>query len=162
MSNEKLLNKSITNLLRNSFMKWFAIGLGTAVVLGSVVGVSIYFTLPDGPGPDNGGVFTDRLSESLRGSFPDILHMQIGGNASGYIDSRIIWSYFDRVGTSEDYTWDATAQLMFPTEEINFSVNKTDVEGIAQSLYDSIRLCDHVGIWGEAPYESTNELPNMK
>lgn len=162
MSSEKLLGNALSKLLRNSFMKWFAIGLGAAVVVGSIVGVSVYFSITGPNVPNNGGSFPERLANSMRDSFPDILHMQIGGNASGYIDSRMIWSEFYREGTSENYVWNATAQLLFPSEEINFVVNKSDVEGIAQAMYDSIRACEFAGIWGQPPYELGEDLPNMK
>lgn len=164
MSEEKLVGKAISKGLKGSFMKWFAIGLGAAIVIGSVVGVSVYFTLPDGNGPDNepSVPYSSRLAASIQDSIPDVLYMEIGGNATGYIDERMIWSEFVRIGTSEDYYWNATALLMFPTEDITFTVSKEEVEGIAEAMFDSINNTERLGTWGLPPYESGGELPNMK
>jgi len=165
MSEEKLLGKAISKGLKGSFMKWFAIGLGAAIVLGSVVGVSVYFTLPNGTGPDNGGPsepYSSRLASSILGSIPNVLYMEIGGNATGFIDDRMIWSSFERIGTSEDYYWNTSALLVDPVEDINFVITKEQVEGVAQAMFDSINATERLGTWGEAPYEGLGELPNMK
>ncbi len=165
MSEEKLLGKTISKGLRGSFLKWFAIGLGAAIVVGSVVGVSVYFTLPNGTTPPNGDPsepYSSRLASSLLGAIPNVLYMEIGGNASGFIDDRMIWSSFERIGTAEDYYWNTTATLIDPYEEINFSISKEEVGGVAQALFDSINNTEYLGTWGLPPYEAGGESPNMK
>jgi hypothetical protein len=162
MSNEKLIGKAVSKGLRGSFMKWFTIGLGAAIVIGSVVGVSVYFTLPDGGTNEPPGSYTSRLASEIQGLIPDVVYMEISGNASQVIDDRMIWSEFERVGTSEDYYWNTTAQLMFPDEEINFDITKEQVEGIAQAFFDSISATERLGTWGEDPYDGLGDLPNMK
>ena len=163
MSNEKSIGKAVSKGLRGSFMKWFAIGLGAAIVIGSVVGVSVYFTLPDSGGPgENPGSYTSRLASEIQGLIPEVVYMQIIGNASQAIDDRMTWSHFEREGTSEDYYWNATAYLMFPDEVVNFNISQEDVEGIAQSMFDSISVTEHLGTWGVAPYEDDGYPPDMK
>ena len=164
MSEEKLLGKTISKGLKGSFLKWFAIGLGAAIVVGSVVGVSVYFTLPNNHTPNNGGSepFSSRLATSIRSAIPNVLYMEIGGNASGFIDDRMIWSSFERVGTTEDYYWNTSATLIDPYEEINFIITKEEVEEIAQAMFDSINNTERLGTWGLPPYEGLGDLPNMK
>ncbi len=164
MSKENLIGKTISKGLRGSFMKWFAIGLGAAIVIGSVVGVSVYFTLPDGNGPDDGPSepYSNRLATELLGQIPNVLYMEIGGNASQTIDDRMIWSTFERIGTSEDYYWNATASLIDPSEEIIFIVSKEEVGEIALAMFDSINNTEYLGTWGEDPYDGLGDLPNMK
>ena len=161
MSNEKLIGKAVSKGLRGSFMKWFAIGLGAAIVIGSVVGVSVYFTLPDGGTDEPTTTYTGRLASEIQEAIPEVVYMEIIGNASQAIDDRMIGSTFERVGTSEDYYWNTTAYLMFPTEIINFSISKEEVEGIAQAMFDSIIATERLGTWGEDPYP-VELLPDMK
>ncbi|MHA1397595.1 MAG: hypothetical protein ACTSSF_07795 [Candidatus Heimdallarchaeaceae archaeon] len=165
MSGKKQLGKVISKGLRTSFLKWFAIGIGAAIVIGSIVGVSVYFTLPNGtPTPDTipSEPYSTRLATSILGAIDYVLHLEIGGNASGFIDDRMIWSSFDRVGTEEDYYWNASATLINPYEEVSFTVSKEEISEIAQALFDSINKTQHLGTWGEDPYETGGEAPDMK
>ena len=164
MSNEKLIGKAVSKGLRGSFMQWFAIGLGAAIVIGSVVGVSVYFTLPNGETPNGGPseTYSSRLASEILGIIPNVVYMEIGGNASGFIDDRMIWSEFERIGSSEDFYWNTSATLIDPLEHINFVITKEEVEGVAQAMFDSINNTEHLGTWGLPPYEGLGDLPNMK
>ncbi len=164
MSDEKILSKAISGSLKGSFIKWLAIGFGIAIVTGGIVGIGVYFGMPDTTPPDiddNGG-FSTRLAESVSGSIPNVVHMMILGNGTAQINSRLAYASFDRIGDSSSYEWNVSAFAMFPPEEINFILSQVQVDEIAGGLFDSINKTSRVGTYGQEPYPSDIYLASLK
>jgi hypothetical protein len=164
MSDEKTLSKAISRNLKGISIKWLAIGFGIAVVTGGIVGIGIYFGLPD-TAPhdiDDDTEFSTMLAESVSSSIPNVVHMEIIGNATAQINSRLIWAYFDRIGDSISYEWNVSADAIDPLEEVNFILSKSQVDEIAVGLFDSINKTSRVGIYGQDPYPSEGDMPSLK
>jgi len=163
MSDEKTLSKAIAGSLKGSFIKWLAIGFGIAVVTGGIVGIGVYFGIQD-PTTPNPEVdpFSTQLAESVYALISNIVHVEIIGNATAQINSRMISATFDRVGDNVTYSWDVTGYAINPEEEVNFVLSTNQVNEIGQGLLESINNTEKVGIWGVGPYQSGGEQPNMK
>lgn len=164
MSDKKILSKTISRNLKGSFIKWLAIGFGIAVVTGGIVGIGIYFGIPDTTPPDNGDDtgFSTMLAESVSGSIPNVVHMEIIGNGTAQINSRLIWAYFDRIGDNLSYEWNVSADAIDPFEEVNFILSKSQVDEIAVGLFDSINKTSRVGTYGQEPYPSDQYQASLK
>ncbi|MBY9000258.1 MAG: hypothetical protein KGD64_05035 [Candidatus Heimdallarchaeota archaeon] len=164
MSKENFLGKVVSRYLTRNFWKWFAIGIGTAMVLGTVVGVSVYFGTytPIGPDPDPETSFTTRLGEEMESEIPNVVHIEIIGNATQAIHERLIWATIDQLGDSSSYSWNVSAQVMFPDEVIIFELSTAEVNQIGTGLATSINNTEKDGVYGEDPYGSQDELPNLK
>ncbi|MCG3257313.1 MAG: hypothetical protein KAU62_14540 [Candidatus Heimdallarchaeota archaeon] len=164
MSDEKILSKAISRDLKGSFIKWLAIGFGIAVVTGGIVGIGIYFGIPDTTPPDidDDAGFSTNLAESVSSSFPNVVHMEIIGNGTAQINSRLIWAYFDRIGDSISYEWTVSAEAFNPEEQVNFNLSKSQVDEIAVSLFDSINKTSRVGTYGQEPYPTDQYQASLK
>ena len=164
MSDEKTLSKAISRNLKGISIKWLAIGFGIAVVTGGIVGIGIYFGLPD-TAPhdiDDDTEFSTMLAESVSSSFPNVVHMEIIGNGTAQINSRLIWAYFDRIGDSISYEWTVSAEAFNPEEQVNFNLSKSQVDEIAVSLFDSINKTSRVGTYGQEPYPTDQYQASLK
>lgn len=164
MSKENSLGKVVSRYLTRNFWKWFAIGLGASIVLGTVVGVSVYFgtNTPAGPDPDPEISFTTRLVEEIESEIPNIVHVEIVGNATQAIHERLIWATIDQIGDSSDYSWNVTTYVMFPDDVIEFVLSTSEVDQIGAGLFTSINNTERAGTYGEEPYSSQDELPDLK
>ena len=164
MSDKKTLSKAIAGSLKGSFIKWLAIGIGIAVVTGGIVGIGIYFGMQDTTPPDvdNDTGFSTMLAESVSSSIPNVVHMEIIGNGTAQINSRLIWAYFDRIGDSISYEWNVSADAFDPEEEVNFILSKSQVDEIAVSLFDSINKTSRVGTYGQEPYTDNEYEASLK
>ena len=164
MSDEKILSKAISRNLKGSFIKWLAIGLGIAVVTGGIVGIGIYFGMPDAHPPDidDDTGFSTMLAESVSSSIPNVVHLEIIGNGTTQINDRLIWAYIDRIGDNFTYNWNVSANAINPEEEINFILSKSQVDEIAVGLFESINKTSRVGTYGQDPYPSEGETPSLK
>lgn len=164
MSKENSLGKLLSKYWQRSFIKGLAIGIGAAVVIGTVVGVSIYFknTNPDIPEPNNGVPFTTRLAEEIQNEISNVVHVEIIGNGTAAIHEKLIYSTIERVGDNITYTWNVTAFTIDPITEVNFVISTNDVNQIAQGLFDSINNTEKVGTYGQDPYPAVGEMPNLK
>jgi len=166
MSKENFLGKVVSRYLTRNFLKWFAIGLGAAMILGTIVGVSVYFgtNTPAGPDPDLDPEisFTTRLAEEIESEIPNIVHVEIVGNATQAIHERLIWATIDQIGGSSDYSWNVTAYVMFPDDVIEFILSTSEVDQIGIGLVTSINNTERVGTYGEEPYGDQDEIPNLK
>ncbi len=168
MSKENLFSRTIARYLRNNFVKGLAIGISAAIVIGTVVGVSIYFSLPPAvPDPNGNGdspeiPFSTNLAQEIQGAIPNVVYAEIIGNATAAIHPRLIWSWMERIGDNISYTWNVTAEAMFPNEEVNFVLSGNEVGQIAQVLFDSINNTEKVGVYGEDPYPAVGEMPDLK
>ena len=164
MSDKKILSKAITGSLKGSFMKWLAIGIGIAVVTGGIVGIGVYFGMKDTTPPDvnDDTGFSTRLAESVSSSIPNVVHMEIIGNGTAQINSRLIWAYYDRIGDSISYEWNVSADAIDPSEEVNFILSKSQVDEIAVGLFDSINKTSRVGTYGQEPYPSDQYHASLK
>jgi len=163
MSDKKTLSKAISRSLKGSYIKWLAIGFGIAVVTGGIVGIGVYYGIQD-PTPPNPDVepFSTQLAESVYALISNVVHVEIIGNATAQINSRMISATIDRVGDNVTYSWDVTGYAIDPIEEVNFVLSTNQVNQIGQVLLESINNTEKVGIWGVDPYQSGGEQPNMK
>ena len=164
MSKENLMGRIVSRYLTRSFLKWFALGIGVAVMLGTVVGFSIYYgmdsdTVTD---PDNGVDLTTRLAEEVGAEIPNVVHVEIIGNATQAIHERLIWATVDQLGDSSDYSWNVTAYCMFPTDIVDFVLSQSEVDTIASGLVTSIENTEKLGIFGEEPYPAEGDLADLK
>jgi hypothetical protein len=164
MSDEKVLSNTISKSLKGSFIKWLAIGFGIAIVTGGIVGIGVYFGMPDTSPPEvpDNGSFSTRLAEAVSSSIPNVEHMVILGNGTADIHSRLGYATFDRIGDSSIYEWNVTAFAMFPPEDVNFILSQSQVGEIAGGLFDSINKTSRVGTYGEDPYPSDIYLASLK
>lgn len=163
MSDEKILSKAISRNLKSSFIKWLAIGFGIAVVTGGIVGIGVYFGIqdPTTPNPEVDS-FSTQLAESVYALISNVVHVEIIGNATAQINSRMISATFDRVGDNVTYSWAVTGYAIDPIEEVNFVLTTNQVNQIGQGLLESLNNTEKVGIWGVDTYSSGGEQPNMK
>ncbi len=164
MSKENSLGKLLSKYWKRSFIKGLAIGIGAAIVVGTVVGVSIYFSniTPNIPEPNNGIPYSTKLAEEIQDEISNVVHVEIIGNATAAIHERLIYSSIERIGDNITYTWNVTAFAMFPNEEVNFVLSTNDVNQIAQGLFESINNTEKVGTYGQDPYPAEGEMPNLK
>ena len=166
MSKENLFSRTIARYLRNNFVKGLAIGISAAIVIGTIVGVSIHFSLPPAiPDPDGNGPevpFSTHLAGEIQSAIPNVVYAEIIGNATAAIHPRLIWSWMERIGDNISYTWNVTAEAMFPSEEINFELSINEVGQIAQVLFNSINNTEKVGVYGQDPYPAEGEMPDLK
>ena len=164
MSKENSLGKLLSKYWQRSFIKGLAIGIGAALVIGTVVGVSIYFSNvnPDIPEPNNGAPFSTKLAKEIQDEISNVIHVEIIGNGTAAIHERLIYSTIDRIGDNITYTWDVTAFTIDPIDEVNFVLSTNDINQIAQGLFDSINNTDKDGTYGQDPYPAVGEMPNLK
>ena len=114
------------------------------------------------PDVDNDTGFSTMLAESVSSSIPNVVHMEIIGNGTAQINSRLIWAYFDRIGDSISYEWNVSADAFDPEEEVNFILSKSQVDEIAVSLFDSINKTSRVGTYGQEPYTDNQYQASLK
>ena len=169
MSKENILGRTIGKYLRNNLVKGLAIGIGAAILVGTAVGLGVYYSViyePDGPGPDPGPgpelPFSTRLAAEVQGNIPNVVHLEIIGNGTASIHERLIWGVIDRIGDNITYSWNVTAYTIFPSDTVNFILSIDDVNLIAGGLFDSINNTERVGTYGEEPYPAVGELPDLK
>ncbi len=164
MSEKDLLGKAIARYLTKNFVKWFSIGFGAALILGTVIGVSFYYgfnPLTDHD-PDPDIPFSTRLAEEIASEIPNVVHVIITGNATQAIHERLSWAIIDQEGDNTSYSWNVTAYVMFPADAINFLLSTAEVNEIGTGLVTSITNTERVGTFGVAPYGEDPEPPNMK
>ncbi|MFW9851898.1 MAG: hypothetical protein ACFFDS_03085 [Candidatus Thorarchaeota archaeon] len=164
MSKENSLVNLLSKYWKRSFIKGLAIGIGAAIVIGTVVGVSIYFSNigPNIPEPNNGVPFSTRLAEEIQSEISNVVHVEIIGNGTAAIHERLIYSTIERIGDNITYTWNVTAHTIDPIDEVVFELATNEVNQIAQGLFDSINNTDKVGTYGQDPYPAVGEMPNLK
>ncbi|GAH14563.1 unnamed protein product, partial [marine sediment metagenome] len=146
---KKTFYNVISNNLRRDFVKGIAIGIMGAIVLGSVVGITLHFSLDDNI-PDNEPSYTTALGMTIRDLIPEVVHVDIVGNGTIAIHPRLIWSTMDKFEESELLIWNVTAYTL--EEEIEFSIYEQDINNIAESLFTSISNTTKVGTYGVPPY----------
>ncbi len=167
MSKENIFSRTIARYMRNNFVKGLAIGIGAAIVIGTVVGVSIYFGTISVPEPNGNGnepklPYSTNLAQEIQKAIPNVVHVEIIGNATAAIHPNLIWAWMDRIGDNVTYSWNVTAQIMLPPFEIEFVLSSGEVGQIAQGLFDSINNTEKVGVYGQDPYPAVGEMPNLK
>ncbi len=169
MSKENILGRTIGKYLRNNLVKGLAIGIGAAIIVGTAVGLGVYYGViytPEGPGPGPGPEpelpFSTSLAAEVQGNIPNVVHLEIIGNGTASIHERLIWGVVDRIGDNITYSWNVTAYTIFPVDQINFVLSTNEVNQIAGGLFDSINNTERVGTYGEEPYPSVGELPDLK
>ena len=121
-----------------------------AIVLGSVVGITLHFSLDDNI-PDTEPSYTTALGMAIRDLIPEVVHVEIVGNGTIAIHSRLIWSTMDKFEDSELLIWNVTAHTL--EEEIEFSIYEQDINNIAESLFTSISNTTKIGTYGVPPYD---------
>ncbi len=155
---KKTFYNIISNNLRRDFIKGIAIGIMGAIVLGSVVGITLHFSLDDNI-PDNDSSYTTALGMAIRDLIPEVVHVEIVGNGTIAIHSRLIWATMDRVEESELLTWNVSAQTLDFVNgtpvggETNFIIYEPDITNIAESLFTSVSNTTKIGTYGVAPYD---------
>ena len=167
MSKENKLSKIIAQSLRNNFVKGLAIGISAAVVVGIVVGISLHYGIPPGTDPDGNGngselPYSARLAAEIQSIIPDVVHVELIGNATTSIHPNLISAEMNRVGDNVTYTWNVSAFSIALLDYVNFTFSQSDVDSIAQGLFDSINNTERVGTYGEDPYPGTGDLADIK
>jgi hypothetical protein len=169
MSKDNKLRQVIAQSLRNNFVKGLAIGISAAIVVGIVVGVSLHYgippvTEPDGNGNGNGTElpFSARLAIEIQSIIPDVVHVELLGNATASIHPNLISAEMNRIGDNVTYTWNVSAFSIALLDYVNFTFSQSDVNLIAQGLFDSINNTERVGTYGEDPYPGTGDLADIK
>ena len=166
MSKENILGRTIRRYLQNNLIKGLAIGIGAAIVIGTAVGLGVYYgviyTPEPGPGPGPGLPFSTNLAVEVQNNIPNVVHVEIVGNATAAIHERLIWGIIDRIGDNQTYTWNVTTYAIFPPDVVNFVLSTFEINQIAGGLFDSINNTERVGTYGVEPYPAVGETPNLK
>jgi hypothetical protein len=166
MSKENIFSRTIARYLRNNFVKGLSIGISAAIVVGTIVGVSIYFSLPPAvPDPNGNGPevpFSTNLAYEIQSIIPEVVHVELIGNGTASIHPNLISAEIDRIGDNITYTWDVNAFSIALMDYVNFEFSQSEVNQIAQGLFDSINNTERVGTYGEDPYPSTGYLADLK
>ena len=175
MSKENTFSKIITRHLKSNFVKGLAIGISAAIVIGTIVGVSVYFgviKVPEpngnGNGDDNGNgngpeiPFSTKLALGIQSAIPNVVHVEILGNATPSIHPNLISAEMDRLGDNITYSWNVSAFSIALLDYVYFELSQSEVNQIAQGLFDSINNTERVGTYGEEPYPATSDLADIK
>lgn len=155
---KKTFGNVISSNLRRDFVKGMAIGIMGAIILGSVVGITLHFSLDDNV-PDNEPSYTTALGMAIRDLIPEVVHVEIVGNGTIAIHPRLIWATMDRVEESELLTWNVNAQTLDFVNgtpvggETDFIIYEPDIINIAESLFTSVSNTTKIGTYGVAPYD---------
>ncbi len=155
---KKTFGNVISSNLRRDFVKGIAIGIMGAIILGSVVGITLHFNLDDNI-PDNEQSYTTALGMAIRDLIPEVVHVEIVGNGTIAIHPRLIWATMDRVEESELLTWNVNAQTLDFVNgtpvggETDFIIYEPDIINIAESLFTSVSNTTKIGTYGVAPYD---------
>ncbi len=155
---KKTFGNVISSNLRRDFVKGIAIGIMGAIILGSVVGITLHFSLDDNI-PDNEPSYTTALGMAIRDLIPEVVHVEIVGNGTIAIHPRLIWATMDRIEESELLTWNVNAHTLDFVNgtpvggETDFIIYEPDIINIAESLFTSVSNTTKIGTYGVAPYD---------
>ncbi|NPD90161.1 MAG: hypothetical protein HGN29_15730 [Asgard group archaeon] len=165
MSKENIFSKTIARYMRNNFVKGLAIGISSAIVIGTVVGVSIYFGTLQVSEPNGNGSeipFSTNLAQEIQSVIPDVVHVEILGNGTASIHPNLISAEINRLGDNITYSWSVSAFSIALLDFVSFEFSQSEVNQIAQGLFDSINNTERVGTYGEDPYPGTGDLASIK
>ncbi|MHA1952778.1 MAG: hypothetical protein ACXAAM_03555 [Candidatus Heimdallarchaeaceae archaeon] len=165
MSKENIFSRTIARYFRNNFVKGLAIGISAAIVIGTVVGVSIYFgtiSVPEPNGNEPELPFSTNLAQEIQSVIPEVVHVELIGNATASIHPNLIWAEMNRLGDNITYSWNVSAFSIALMDFVIFEFSQNEVNQIAQGLFDSINNTERVGTYGEDPYPGTGDLANIK
>lgn len=170
---ENIIQKRIWKEL----IKWAVLGLLVTMFLGiatywvwqtttppSTIDTDKQLPSQDNPEPSINRLET-RLAQSLYNSFPEIVHVEVLGNATGLIYPNLLDSFMDQIPGATDYSWNVTATLLKiengtpRTQTTSFVIDSSEVTDIADSLFIAINASTIKGVYGEDPY--TGVLPNI-
>ncbi len=166
MSKENIFSRTIARYLRNNFVKGLAIGISAAIVIGTIVGVSIYFGQPPAvPDPNGNGPevpFSTNLAQEIQSVISEVVHVELIGNATSSIHPNLISAEMNRIGDNITYYWNVSAFSIALLDFVIFEFSQNEVNQIAQGLFDSINNTERVGTYGEDPYPGTGDLADIK
>ena len=160
---DKIIKQALYKRMKSQFLMWALIGAISAILIGGTIYYAEYHTFQQvndhSQHPSNVPQISRSkiLASEVLDNVPEIVHLQVLGNATGNIYPNLLDAEFDRIGNSTNYSWNVSSEILtqdLQVQKASFLLSQSEVDTIGQAFYDSISSTEAVGKYGQG----TNDL----
>ena len=155
--------------MKSQFLIWALIGAISAILIGGTIFYAEYHILQQVNDSSQQPSNVPQISRSkilateVLDNVPEIVHLNVLGNATGNIYPNLLDAEFDRIGNSTNYSWNVSSEILtqdLQVQTVSFLLNQSEVDTIGQAFYDSISSTVLMGKYGQGTNDS--ELGNLQ